>query len=147
MMLYGVVWCCMLSYGVLWCSMVLCCVVLYCVVLCCVVLCCIIWLAKMPHADWSTSGPEKSVQTSQESVQTSTRELQKKSFQSLQYNTKNQYDSHIINSLLTSFARSVRESIAFGFYLHRPRSCVARSVRKTSGNTFPYRPRTRLISP
>ncbi len=44
--------------------------------------------------------------------------------------------SHIINPLLTSFARSVRESIAFGF-----------SVRKTSGNTFPYRPRTRLISP
>ena len=34
--------------------------------------------------------------------------------------------SHIINPLLTSFARSVRE---------------------TSGNTFPYRPRTRLISP
>ena len=25
-------------------------------------------------------------------------------------------ESHIINSLLTSFARSVRESIAFGFY-------------------------------
>jgi hypothetical protein len=34
--------------------------------------------------------------------------------------------SHIINPLLTSFARS---------------------VRKTSGNTFPYRPRSRLISP
>ena len=33
------------------------------------------------------------------------------------------------------------------FLSHRPRSFVARSVRKTSGNTFPYRPRTRLISP
>ncbi len=49
--------------------------------------------------------------------------------------------SHIINPLLTSFARSVRESMAFGFY-----PFVARSVRKTSGNTFPYRPRTRLIN-
>ncbi len=33
------------------------------------------------------------------------------------------------------------------FLSHRPRSFVARSVRKTSGNTSPYRPRTRLISP
>ena len=33
------------------------------------------------------------------------------------------------------------------FLTHRPRSFVARSVRKPSGNTFPYRPRTRLISP
>ena len=37
--------------------------------------------------------------------------------------------SHIINPLLTSFARSVRESIAFGFY-RTPRSFVAWSVRK-----------------
>ena len=37
--------------------------------------------------------------------------------------------SHIINPLLTLFALSGRESIAFGFY------------RKTSDNTFPYRPR------
>ena len=33
------------------------------------------------------------------------------------------------------------------FLSHSPRSFVARSVRKTSGNTFPYRPPTRLISP
>jgi hypothetical protein len=33
------------------------------------------------------------------------------------------------------------------FLSHRPRSFVARSVRKTTGNTFPYRPRSRLISP
>ena len=33
------------------------------------------------------------------------------------------------------------------FLSHRPRSFVARSVRKTSGNTSPYRPRTRLIRP
>ncbi len=46
--------------------------------------------------------------------------------------------SHIINPLLTSFARSVRESIAYGFY---------RTVQKTSGNTFLYRPRTQLITP
>ena len=37
--------------------------------------------------------------------------------------------SHIINPLLTSFARSIRESIALvWFSLHRPRSFVARSV-------------------
>ena len=54
--------------------------------------------------------------------------------------------SHIINPLLTSFARSVRESIAFGFIAQT--SLLRRSVcTKTSGNTFPYRPRTRLISP
>ena len=33
------------------------------------------------------------------------------------------------------------------FLSHRPRSFVARSVRKTSDNTFLYRPRSRLISP
>ena len=32
------------------------------------------------------------------------------------------------------------------FLSHRPRSFVARSVRKTSGNTILYRPPTRLIS-
>ncbi len=54
--------------------------------------------------------------------------------------------SHIINPLLTLFARSVRESIAFGFIAQT--SLLRRSVcTKTSGNTFPYRPRTRLISP
>ena len=31
------------------------------------------------------------------------------------------------------------------FLSHRSRSFVARSVRKTSGNTFPYRPRTRSL--
>ena len=31
-------------------------------------------------------------------------------------------------------------------FSHRPRSFVARSVRKPQANTFPYRPRTRLIS-
>ena len=43
--------------------------------------------------------------------------------------------SHIINVLLTSFARSVRESICLLFFSHRPQE-----------NTFPYRPRTRLIN-
>ncbi len=39
--------------------------------------------------------------------------------------------SHIINPLLTSFARSVRESIAFGFYCtDLAPTFVARSVRK-----------------
>ncbi len=47
--------------------------------------------------------------------------------------------SHIINPLLTSFARSVRESIAFVFIAQT--SLLRRSVcTKTSGNTFPYRP-------
>ena len=41
-------------------------------------------------------------------------------------------------------------SVCTGKYLpsvfsHRPRSFVARSVRKPQANTFPYRPRTRLI--
>jgi hypothetical protein len=31
-------------------------------------------------------------------------------------------------------------------YPHRPRSFVARSVRKPQANTFPYRPRSRLIT-
>ena len=54
--------------------------------------------------------------------------------------------SHIINPLLTSFARSVRESLPSVFIAQT--SLLRRSVcTKTSGNTFPYRPRTRLISP
>ena len=54
--------------------------------------------------------------------------------------------SHIINSLLTSFVRSVRESICPRLCSHKPRSFVARSARKPQANTFPYRPRTRLMS-
>ena len=54
--------------------------------------------------------------------------------------------SHIINSLLTSFVRSVRESICPRFFPHRPCSFVARSLQKPQANTFPYRPYTRLIS-
>ena len=42
-------------------------------------------------------------------------------------------------------------SVCTGKYLpsvfsHRPRSFIARSVRKPQANTFPYRTRTRLIS-
>ncbi len=67
---------------------------------------------------------------------TTTKTATKKCF--LVFSTKSEQiaiqQSHIINPLLTSFARSVRESIAFGFYRTcRPRSFVARSVRKTSG--------------
>ena len=54
--------------------------------------------------------------------------------------------SHIINVLLTSFARSVRESISLRPFSHIPRSFVSRAVRKPQANTFSYRPRTRLIS-
>ena len=54
--------------------------------------------------------------------------------------------SHIINPLLTSFARSVRKGMPSVFIAQT--SLLRRSVcTKTSGNTFPYRPRTRLISP
>ena len=35
---------------------------------------------------------------------------------------------------------------AFVFFSHKPRSFVARSVRKPEAITFPYRPLTRLIS-
>ena len=45
---------------------------------------------------------------------------QEKVFSDLFFSTKSEkiaiQQSHIINPLLTSFARSVRESIAFGFY-------------------------------
>ena len=54
--------------------------------------------------------------------------------------------SHIVNSLLTSFVRSVLESIWPRFFPRRRRSFVARSVRKPHANTFSYRPRIRLIS-
>ena len=64
---------------------------------------------------------------------TATKTAKKKCF--LVFSTKSEkiaiQQSHIINPLLTSFARSVRESNAFGFYrTYRPRSFVARSVRK-----------------
>ena len=49
---------------------------------------------------------------------TATKTAKKKCF--LVFSTKSEQNaiqqSHIINPLLTSFARSVRESIAFGFY-------------------------------
>ncbi len=45
---------------------------------------------------------------------TTTKTATKKCF--LIFSTKSEQYSHIINPLLTSFARSVRESIAFGFY-------------------------------
>ena len=54
--------------------------------------------------------------------------------------------SHIINPLLTSFARSVRESIAFGFY----RTALAPSslnLYEKPQAILSYRPPTRLISP
>ena len=82
---------------------------------------------------------------------TATKTAKKKCF--LVFSTKSEkiaiQQSHIINPLLTSFVRSVRESIASCFYRTcRPSSLLRRSVcTKTSGNTFPYRPRNRLISP
>ena len=62
---------------------------------------------------------------------------------------------HIINNLLTSFARSVpsEETVygkvfAFGFLpcIDFALSYLAMSVQKPQANTFPYRPRTWLIS-
>ena len=58
--------------------------------------------------------------------------------------------SHIINPLLTSFARSVRESIPFGFYRTDLAPSSLGLYEKPQANTSPYRPvrpRTRLISP
>ena len=57
---------------------------------------------------------------------------------------KKRAKSHIINALSTSFVRSVRGSICPRAFSHRPRSFVARSLRKPQANTFPYRPHTRL---
>ena len=49
-----------------------------------------------------------------------------------------------LHVLLSSFARSLRESIFLLFFSHSPRSqFVARSVRKPQPNTFTYRPRKR----
>ena len=49
-----------------------------------------------------------------------------------------------LHVLLSSFARSLRESIFLLFFSHSPRSqFVARSVRKPQANTFTYRPRKR----
>ena len=49
--------------------------------------------------------------------------------------------SHIINGLLTSFCSVCiyGKVFAFGLSALRPRSFVARSVRKPQANTFPYR--------
>ena len=58
-------------------------------------------------------------------------------------NSTKPYNKSLIN-LVCSFCTG---KYCLQFLSHRPRSFVARSVRKTSGNTFPYRPRTRLISP
>ena len=53
--------------------------------------------------------------------------------------------SYITNSF-TSFVWSVPECICPRFLSHRPRSFVARFVRKPQASTLPYRPRTQLIS-
>ena len=55
--------------------------------------------------------------------------------------------SHIINPLLTMFARSGRESIAFGFYRTDLAPSSLGLYDKPQAILFPYRPRTRLISP
>ena len=54
--------------------------------------------------------------------------------------------SHIINSLLTSFVRSVHETIGPRVVSHKLRCFVPRFLRKPQPNIFPYRPHTRLIS-
>ena len=49
-------------------------------------------------------------------------------------------------SLINLVCWVCRGKYCLRFLSHRPRSFVAPSVRKTSGNTFPYRTPTRLIS-
>ncbi len=97
-----------------------------------------------------TNDPNATFQGEDNADTTATKTAKKKCF--LVFSTKSEQieiqQGHIINPLLTSFARSVGGKYCrLRFLLHRPRFFVARSVRKTSGNTFPYRPRTRLISP
>ena len=53
------------------------------------------------------------------------------------------YNKSLINLVCSVY--TVKNCLRF--LSHRPRSFVARSVQKTSGNTFPYRSRTWLISP
>ncbi len=76
-----------------------------------------------------TNDPNATCQGEDNAEQNNNKNSQEKVFSGLFYKSEQIaiQQSHIINPLLTSFARSVRESIAF--------------------NTLPYRPRTRLISP
>ena len=65
-----------------------------------------------------TNDPNATCQGEDNTEQKITKTAKKKCF--LVFSTKSEQiaiqQSHIINPLLTSFARSVRESIAFGFY-------------------------------
>ena len=97
-----------------------------------------------------TNYPNATFQGEDNAEQNSNKNSQEKVFSGLFYKVRKNCDStepYIINPLLTSFARSVRESNAFGFY----RTDLAPSSLGLYENLrqyFPaYRPRTRLISP
>ena len=65
-----------------------------------------------------TNDPDGTFQGEDNAEQNSNKNSQEKVFSGLFYTSQNKLRSNkvIINPLLTSFARSVRESIAFGFY-------------------------------
>ena len=67
-----------------------------------------------------TNDPNATFQGEDNAEQNINKNGQEKVFSDLVFSTKSEkiaiQQSHIINPLLTSFARSVRESIAFGFY-------------------------------
>ena len=87
----------------------------------------------MPHADWLITGLEKVILPAQE-IQTKT--AKKKCF--LVFSTKSEQiaiqQSHLVNPLLTSLARTVRESIAFGFY--RTDLAASSRIYQGRGNTY-----------
>ena len=90
-----------------------------------------------------TNYPNAAFQGEDNAEQNINKNSQEKVFSDLVFSTKSEkitiQQSHIINPLLTSCSVCTGKC-CLRFLLHRPRSFVARSVRKTSGNTFPYRP-------
>ncbi len=94
-----------------------------------------------------TNYPNAMFQGEDNAEQNATKTAKKKYFLVFSTNFRKNCDStKPYNKSLINLVCSVcTGKYCLRFLSHRPRSFVARSVRKTSGNTFPYRPRTRLI--
>ncbi len=93
--------------------------------------------------------PNAACQGEDNTEQNNNKNSQEKVFSGLFYKVK-QFaiqQSHVINPLINLACSVCTGNYCIRFLSHRPRSFVARSVRKTLCNTFPYRLRTRLISP
>ena len=84
-----------------------------------------------------TNYPKATFQGEDNAEENSNKNSQEKVFSGLFYKVRKNCDStkHIINPLLTSFARSVRESIAFGFY-RTPQAILSRIQTSHSVNKY-----------